>query len=693
MSAPTLTDEGAADDAPGIDPYLWLEDVTGERALAWVRERNAETLATIATGERFGAMRDEILEVLDSAEKLPGLHWRGEHLYNFWQDETHPRGLWRRTTVDRLRGGEWEVLLDLDELAAAEGENWVWGGAHELRPDNERYLIKLSRGGADATVVREFHIEDGFVTDGFTVPEAKTWLSWIDIDNIFVATDFGPGSLTGSGYPRLVKRWRRGTPLSQAQTVFEARADDMIVTAEHDATPGFERDIVERRFAFFDADVYLLDTDGGLTRLEIPTDAGWEIHREWLLVRLRTPWQLGERLYPAGMLLATRLDDFVAGAREFTVLFEPTADTVLQYWSWTRHHLVLGLLRNVHSELVVLDPELAWTRTALPGVPEHDYTLVSDSNPDHTDEVLLISTGFASPSTLRHGTVSGGVEPLLQEPTFFDANGLRVEQLWAASADGTRVPYFRVSGPRADGPTLLDAYGGFEISRTPGYDGGLGRAWLSRGGSYVVANIRGGGEFGPAWHLAALRENRPRAFEDLAAVAQDLVERGLTTPARLGVTGGSNGGLLMGVMLTRYPSLFGAVVGNVPLLDMRRYHLLLAGASWVAEYGDPDSDDWEFLQQYSPYHNVQDAPGVGDVHNGHRYPPALWITSTRDDRVHPAHARKMTALLRAAGQDVAYYENIEGGHSAAADNAQRAFRRALAFEFLWRHLDPGNGPS
>jgi prolyl oligopeptidase len=682
VSAPTDDARAHAGAGPGEDdPYLWLEEVTGDRALAWVRERNAETVADLVSGGRFASIRDGIREVLDSTDKLPGLHWRGEYLYNVWQDEAHPRGLWRRTTVDGVRADAWEVLLDLDALAAAENENWVWAGAEALRPDNQRYLLHLSRGGADAAVVREFDLSDGFVSGGFHVPEAKTTACWIDIDHVFLGTDFGRGSLTTSGYARIAKRWTRGTPLSQAVTVFEGSPEDVRVVAVHDATPGFERDLVIRRTTFWDAQTYLLGTADELSLLELPSDATVDVHREWVLVRLRTPWTAAGVAHRAGTLLAVRLAELLTGDWKPTVLFEPAPDTTLQYWDWTRSHLVLGLLHNVHSELIVLDPPHEesdqWARSPLPGVSEVDQTQVMDTNPDHTDELLITTTGFTTPSALLHTTVRTRPEVLRQEPSFFDVPGHSVHQHWATSADGTAVPYFHVTGANLDGPTLLEAYGGFEICRTPTYDAALGRGWLARGGNYVLANIRGGGEFGPDWHFAALREKRPRAFEDLAAVAQDLHGHGVTTPRRLGVTGGSNGGLLMGVMLTRYPSLFGAIVATVPLLDMRRYHVLLAGASWMAEYGDPDSDDWQFIAPYSPYHNVAATP---------TYPPVLWITSTRDDRVHPGHARKMTARLREFGHQVAYYENIEGGHSAAADNAQRAFRRALAFEFLWRHL-------
>jgi prolyl oligopeptidase len=657
------------------DPYLWLEDVEGDRALEWVRERNEES-AVLAEGERFTALKDGIKKMLDSKERIPGLHWRGEYVYNLWKDEQNPRGLWRRTTVDGVRADEWQVLIDLDALAEAEGENWVWAGSTELKPENQRYLISLSRGGADAHVVREYDLETGFVPDGFELTEAKQWVSWIDLDTIFVSTDFGPGTLTTSGYPRVVKRWRRGTPLDDAEVVFEGQAGDVLVVARHDPTPGFERDLVDRAVTFFESEVYLLRTEGPV-RIDVPADAVVDVHREWLLVRLRSPWTVASTTYPDGALLATVLEDHLAGERSMTVLFEPAPDVALSYHRWTRNHLILAQLRDVRRELVVLDPANGWRRDGLEGLNELSHTEVMDTNPDHTDEVLLVSTGFTEPPALRYGRINTKLDLIRSEPAFFDAEGILVRQHFATSRDGTRVPYFVVGPERADGPTLLEAYGGFEVSRTPTYDASVGLGWLTRGGTYVLANIRGGGEYGPAWHQAAKREHRHRAFEDLAAVAEDLMARGITEPSRLGVQGGSNGGLLMGVMLTRYPQLFGAIVGAVPLLDMRRYHRLPAGASWIAEYGDPDTDDWDFLARYSPYQNIQ---------SGQKYPPVLWITSTRDDRVHPAHARKMTARLREHGYDVQLYENVEGGHGAAADNAQVAFREALAFEFLWQQL-------
>ncbi|MGX7675584.1 prolyl oligopeptidase family serine peptidase [Plantactinospora sp. DSM 117369] len=668
------------------DEFRWLEALSDAEVTAWVRARNAETCDALADDPLFGTLNAELRQVLDAADRVPFVHWDATYLYNLWKDEAHPRGLWRRTTLDEYRRAEpsWELLLDLDALAADEGEPWTWQGAIVQRPGHRRCLIRLARGGSDASVVREFDLATrDFVPDGFTLPEAKSDVGWIDADHIYVGTDFGPGSLTASGYPRIVKRWRRGTPLEQATVVYQGRDDDVSVYAVHDPTPGFVRDFLGRRLDFFRREEFLRTVDGELVRIDVPEDAETDVHREWLLIALRSDWTVADRTYPAGTVLVTRLDRFLAGERDLTVVFAPGPDSAPGRHAWTRGHLILSSLVDVRSRAEVFTPgEDGWHRrplleTAAPG--EERHVVIVDTNPEHSDEYLLASTGFLAPTTLHYGTVGGPAETLKRDPAFFDPAGMAVRQLHARSADGTRVPYFLV-GPAGEptGPTLLTGYGGFEMAWTPSYSGIIGRGWLARGGNYVVANIRGGGEYGPRWHRAALRENRLRAYEDFAAVATDLVDRGITVPARLGIEGGSNGGLLMGVMLTRFPELFGAVVARVPLFDMRRYHLLLAGASWMAEYGDPDDEaDWAFLREYSPYHNVRP---------GRSYPPVLLVTSSRDDRVHPGHARKMAARMRGYGYDVSYYENIEGGHGAAADNAQLAFKWALMLRFLWRRL-------
>jgi prolyl oligopeptidase len=668
------------------DPYLWLEALDAPEVVQWVRDRNAETLAGLADDEGFARTRGAVREVLDDKGRIPYPGWRGDGLYyDFWTDADHPRGLWRRTTAEqyRLDEPEWDVLLDLDALNEAEGENWTWGGVTVLRPSFDRCLVSLSRGGADAVVVREFDLRGRvFVQDGFVVAEAKSDVGWIDADHIYVGTDFGPGSLTSSGYPRTVRRWRRGTALAGAELVYEGQADDVSVGAFHDPTPGYERDFVGRQLDFFRAEYHLRSAAGELVRIDVPEDAGWDVHRDWLLVRPRSPWTVGEVTYPAGALLVADFGRFLGGRRELTVLFEPDEHTSLSSWTWTRNHLLLVTMTDVKSRIHIVTPEPAgWRRRSMPGTAEFDHTWIVDSDPDNDDSYLISSAGFLQPPTLGLGAVGGEVTLLKREPAFFDTGGLAVRQFFAASADGTRVPYFVVGGSDV-APTLLTGYGGFEVTLTPDYDGVIGRGWLARGGTYAVANIRGGGEYGPGWHRAAQREHRVRAFEDFAAVATDLVARGITTPAQLGIHGGSNGGLLMGVMLTRYPALFGAVVATVPLLDMRRYTKLLAGRSWIAEYGDPDDEtQWAYLREFSPYHGVR---------AGQPYPPVLFITSTRDDRVHPAHARKMAALLRRHGYDVSYYENMEGGHGGAADNEQAATLWALTLEFLWRELNrPG----
>ncbi len=670
------------------DPYLWLEDVTGDKALEWVKARNAEAEQELAQGPAFQALKADLLKIYDSKERIPFVYKQGPHFYNFWRDARNPRGLWRRTTLAEYRKADprWEVILDLDALNKAENENWVWGGAQILKAGGYRHvLIALSRGGADATVTREFDLQTRtFVKGGFELPEAKGGMSWIDQDQVYVATDFGPGSLTTSGYPRIAKLWKRGQKLEQAQVIFEGQPTDMSVSAYYDDTKGFERHFVSCTPAFFKNQLFLRTAQGELKRIEVPEDAEAYAHREWLMVTLRSPWSVGGKTFPAGAFLAARFDDFMKGKRDFTVLFEPTLRTSLAGASWTRNHLILNVLEDVKNTLTVLTPaSKGWSRKPLPGAPGFATVSAGGVDPDEDDTYFMTVSGYLTPTTLMYGTVGKGQpQPLKQLPAFFDAKGLEVSQHFATSKDGTKVPYFQVSrkGLKLDGtnPTLLYGYGGFEVSLTPGYSAGVGRAWLTQGGVYVVANIRGGGEYGPRWHQAALKEKRHRAYEDFAAVAEDLIARKVTTPKHLGTQGGSNGGLLMGNMVTLYPHLFGAVVCQVPLLDMKRYHKLLAGASWMAEYGDPDkAEEWASIQTFSPYQNLR--AGVA-------YPPTIFMTSTRDDRVHPGHARKMMARMKEMGADVRSYENIEGGHGGSANNEQAAHMNALAFTFLWKTL-------
>jgi len=662
------------------DPYLWLEDVAGDEALDWVRAQNEPTLAELG-GAQFERMRTEALEVLDTDARIPYVRRRGEYLYNFWRDAANPRGLWRRTTLDSYRtdSPDWDVLIDVDALGRADDEKWVWAGATVIEPEFTRALVDLSRGGSDAVIVREFDMETReFITDGFELLEAKSQIGWEEPDTVLVGTDFGDGSLTESGYPRIVKRWHRGTPLSDAETIFEGSPTDVSATGYADRTPGFERTFVGRSLDFWNRERWEL-RGPELIRIDVPTDlSSMLIHREWLLIDLRTDWFVGATMYRAGSLLAAKYDEFLSGTSELQIVFEPDEHTCMHQYAWTRDRLLLVTLADVASRVEIVTPG-TWQREPVSGIPAATNTVIVAAD-DTGDEFFLDSSGFDAPSQLLRGTGPERLDRIKSAPAFFDAENINVKQFFVPSKDGTSIPYFVVGSRDAagPGPTLLGGYGGFESSMTPGYGGVLGRLWLARGGTYAMANIRGGGEYGPGWHTQAMREGRHKVAEDFAAVATDLVDRGITTVEQLGAQGGSNGGLLMGIMLTKYPEKFGALVCDVPLLDMKRYHLLLAGASWVAEYGDPDNpDDWEFISEYSPYQNISAT---------RRYPQVLFTTSTRDDRVHPGHARKMVAALQDAGHQVWLYENIEGGHAGAADNEQAAFKAALSYSFLWRTL-------
>ena len=676
----------AAQAADAPDPYLWLEDVSGPKALDWVAAHNAVSTAMITRDPGFEDLRSQIRDILDSKDRIPYVNRMGEYFYNFWRDAEHPRGLWRRTRPEQYRNAqpEWETVLDLDALAKAENENWVWKGGECRYPDWNRCLISLSRGGADAVVVREFDLPaKAFVKDGFTLPEAKSEAHWVGPDALFVGTDFGAGSLTDSGYPRLVKLWRRGTPLAAARPVFEGRKTDVAVSGFVSERSGYRREIIQRSPSFFTSEYWLREGEH-LSRIAVPDDAQLGFFGSQLLVQLRSAWKAGAASLKAGSLVAIDFDAFRAGKRDFKVLFEPTALTALDAYITTRTHVVVSTLDNVKGRLVEWGFAAgSWTRHEV-AAPAYGSLGVMPVDHDESDDYFLTHVDFLTPDSLYLAQAGTGQRSLLkQRPAFFDASGMEIAQFEAESRDGTKVPYFIVTprGVVLDGerPTLLYGYGGFEVSMTPWYSAAAGVAWLEKGGVFVLANIRGGGEFGPRWHEAALKEKRQNAYDDFIAVAQDLVARKITRPERLGIMGGSNGGLLMGVMMTQRPELFGAVVCQVPLLDMRRYNKLLAGASWMGEYGDPDDPaQWDYIRRYSPYQNVR--PGV-------RYPKILFTTSTRDDRVHPGHARKMMARLEASGvKNVWYYENTEGGHAGAADNSQVAFMNALEYTFLWEML-------
>ena len=681
---------------PAEDPYLWLEEVQGEKALNWVRERNRESRAVLEKFPRFDAMRARILDILDSKEKIPDVSRRGDFFYNLWQDAANPRGLWRRTTLAEYRKPQpaWETVLDLDALGAAEKENWVWKGATCLGPAYERCMLSLSRGGADAKVQREFdarakrfiEAKDG----GFALPEAKGSVDWIDDKTLYIATDVGPGSMTDSGYPRIVKRWQRGTPLSAAVTVFEAEPKDVAAFVSVDHTPGFERTTVGRATDFYNSKTWLLEKNDKLTPIDYPSDATFAFWRERVLIELKSDWKLPDRTWPRGSLLTADAPAYLKGERKLTALFTPTATRSLAGFTTTRDQVLLSILDNVAGRVEEWKADGAkWTQREVQAPFPGTLGVRALHDPQQgakdalAEQYLLTYTDFLTPDSLMLGkTGSNERETLKSRPRFFDSAGMKVEQRFAKSKDGTRVPYFVVwpKDAKADGknPTLLYGYGGFEVPMQPWYSGGFGNAWYEQGGVLVVANIRGGGEFGPAWHRAAIMANKQKSYDDFAAVAEDLIATKVTSAKHLGIEGGSNGGLLVGAVMLQRPELFNAVVCQVPLLDMQRYHKLLAGASWMAEYGDPDKpDEWAVIRKYSPYHNVRKQA---------KLPKVLFITSTRDDRVHPGHARKMAARMAEQGHALLYYENIEGGHGGAADNKQRADMTALEFSFLWQQL-------
>jgi prolyl oligopeptidase len=685
--AAALVGSALAKDVKTEDPYLWLEDVTGDKALEWVEGFNEASLGYLQKLDDYQPFYERNLAIYNSEDRIAYPSQRGQHVFNFWRDENNKRGLWRRATTAEFASGEfkWETLLDLDKLAEAEDENWVWKGSECLRPEYTRCLLRLSRGGADAVVIREYDLTKGeFVKDGFYLPEAKSGLGWIDLDTVFVGTDFGEGSQTDSGYPRIAKRWQRGTPLSEAELVFEGKTTDVWNGAYRMWDGENHFDFVDQSPSFFTSRLYLLRDDKQIL-IDIPEDARPRgIFLGQMLVELKSAWEVGGQNYSQGALLSINFEKFLAGDRDFQALVTPGETSAINSVISTKNFLVVNHLDNVTNTLERFHFENGqWTGTRIETETLGSISTVSSD--ETTDTFFFTYEGFLSADTLYVAEAGGNsIRALKSLPEFFDAEGMSVQQHFTNSADGTRIPYFLVmpKGFDADGttPTLLYGYGGFEISLKPSYSATVGHSWLARGGAYVVANIRGGGEYGPKWHQAALKENRQRAYDDFIAVAEDLVQRKITSPEHLGTRGGSNGGLLMGVMLTQRPELFGAIVCQVPLLDMKRFNKLLAGASWMGEYGDPDTEDWEFISKYSPYQNLK---------SGKKYPKVFFTTSTRDDRVHPGHARKMVARINDMGYDLLYYENTEGGHAGASDNTQQAKVQALIYSYLWDQLQEG----
>lgn len=665
------------------DPYLWLEEVHGERAMEWVEQQNEMAQQELAQSELYQLMYDQTLEVLDSDDRIDFPSRQGEYLYNFWRDANNQRGLYRRTTVESYASGkpEWQVVLDIDALAAAEDENWVYKGMSCLYPDYQRCLVNLSRGGADATVVREFDKNSmSFVEDGFTLPEAKSRVGWINQDSLYVATDFGKDSLTTSGYPREVRVWHRGADLAKAPALFNGDVDSVAAGAYRIFTATANYDVVYESPNFYSNKMWLRHNDE-LLAIPKPDSATLRtIFNDQLILMLREDWS--EHGFKQGSLVAMPMSSVHSGKAEASLVMAPTETMSIQGVTRTKDHLLITVLQDVTSRVFKLEAsEQGWQ---VQDLELADNASISVFNTDETDNVFHYTVnGFLTPTTLmQNDTATQKASQLRQAPSWFDEARFDVQQYKAKSADGTQVPYFVVKAKDVElngkNPTLLYGYGGFEVSMRPSYSAVLGRNWLEQGGVYVLGNIRGGGEYGPAWHQAALQKNRMRAYEDFFAIAEDLIERKITAPQHLGIKGGSNGGLLTGAAMVLRPELFNAVISQVPLLDMKRYHLLLAGASWMAEYGNPDDPEmWEVIKTYSPYHNL---------HKDRTYPRAFFYTSTRDDRVHPAHARKMVARMLEQEHPVVYFENIEGGHAGASDNRQSARMAALEYSYLWQQL-------
>lgn len=668
------------------DPFLWLEDIEGNEALDWVKVQNKATVEQLEADPGFKSAYDKILSALNSDDRIPYARKYGDFLYNFRQDENHPRGVYRRTTLEEYKkeSPKWEVILDIDALARKEGENWVYGGIERLYPDFDRGLLKLSRGGADAKVVREFDIPSkSFVEGGFSLPEGKNNVTWKDIDHVYVGADFGEGSLTTSGYPRIVKLWKRNTPLSEAKTIFEAPEDSMTTIGVRFFQEEGHMDVVLHVKSFFETEYHLIENDR-LNKLDVPGHVGvLGYFKKQLILKPKMDWKKGGKTYKAGSILIGSIDAVQSDENDLAVLMEPTDRLSIESVQETKNTLLVTVMDNVVNKLYQFTQasDGAWQRKQVE-TPGNGALGVFNAN-EKSDDYFITFQNFLIPDSLYSVSgETGTLERLKSRPPQFDATPYQVKQYEAISKDGTRIPYFAVMRKDIEfngkNPTVQYGYGGFMVTMGPSYMGAKGQTWLDKGGVYVQANIRGGGEFGPRWHQSALLKNRHKCFEDFIAVAEDLIDRKITSPEHLAIEGGSNGGLLVGAVYVQRPDLFNGVICAAPLLDMKRYHKLLAGASWMAEYGDPDQPDmWEYIKTYSPYHNLR---------ADEEYPEVFFTTSTRDDRVHPGHTRKMAALMKAMGHDFYYYENIEGGHAGAANNEQRAFMSALSYAYLYRQL-------
>jgi prolyl oligopeptidase len=675
----------AAVAAQSSDPYLWLENVEGAKPLALVKQWNAEAEAVLTKMPGYEQHRQRALAMLNDPKQIamPD-EVMGEMVANHWVDADHKRGLWRVSPLAGYLAGkpQWRTLIDVDALGKAEGKSWVWHGANCLPPEYRRCLVSLSPGGGDADVIREFDLPAGqFVAGGFTVPLGKNNAEWLDKDTLLVAAVEGEDTATRSGYPRIVKSWKRGMPWSSATKVAEGIKADISVSP-FAVMDGDARYVgITRATGFYTNRVSILAPEGRWIELPIPDTATFEtISGGQAVVSLIDP--LGD--FRPGSVVAFDVAAMLAGQKpEPTLVMAPSASQSIEQVASSDHVLWIKALDDVSGKLFALARQAngTWARQVMP-LPANSTIRIA-ATADKQDIAFATVEGMLTPTTLVSVTPIGEVRQVAVLPAQFDASNFTVEQRFATSKDGTRVPYFlvRTKGATAPSGALIHAYGGFRAAQTPTYlseqpyrSGPLGLFWVEDGNAYVLANIRGGGEYGPAWHKAALREKRQNAFDDLAAVARDLVQTGVARTNGVAISGRSNGGVLVGAAMTQHPELYSAVIAGSPLEDMKRYSHLSAGASWIDEYGDPDKPaDWAFLLKYSPYQNVR---------RGVHYPPAFFYLSTKDDRVHPGHARKMTAKLKGFGNRVYYHEYTEGGHAVGADRSEDAVRAALLWAFL-----------
>ncbi|GLK48723.1 peptidase [Brevundimonas intermedia] len=689
--AQTASSAPAFATSEATDPYVWLEDVEGERAMAWVKDHNTRSLGVLQGDPRYEPLHQQALAIVQARDRIPSPGFTHDgHIDNFWQDAQHVRGFWRRTTLDSYKTAEpqWEAVLDIDALAEAESANWVYKGSTCLAPEERYCLISLSNGGKDAVTLREFDtVTRSFVEGGFVLPESKGGATWVNKDTLLIARDFGVGTLTNSGYPMVVKRMTRGQSLDQADVLFMGEPTDVSVSGYtlRDADGVLKATLINRSIDFYSSETYRVSDDGAVVKLALPAKSDITgLVAGQLVVSLKQDWTAPSgQEFKSGDLIAWPLDAWLEDqATPAVLVLRPTERQAVEGVNATRNTLVVALYDNVRGSVRIYRPgKTEWTHTTL-DLPQNVSVGVGSAS-ETDDKVFVSVTGYLNPSSLwLADAATGVVEQVKSMPAKFDAAGMTVDQHEARSADGTMIPYFVVhkADMPLDGsnPTLLYGYGGFESSLLPGYSATVGKLWLERGGVYVIANTRGGGEFGPRWHEAALQQNRQRAHEDFQAVALDLIARDITSQPKLGVMGGSQGGLFMGAMLTQRPDLINAAVIQVPLFDMLRFHKLLAGASWIGEYGNPDvPEERAWIQAYSPYQNLR---------AGQPYPEVFIHTSTKDDRVHPGHARKAAARLEELGYPVLFYENTDGGHAAGANLQETARRLALEYTYLSRRL-------